>query len=63
MQFILDFDGFGDPVSKQEGYGLYASEDSVEYAGIKLFYDQDPPLMQPADVLEMDPPPDFVMYQ
>jgi hypothetical protein len=63
VQFILDFDGFGDPASKQSGYGLYANEDSVEYTGIKLFYDQDQPLMQPDDVLELDPPPDFVMYQ
>ena len=63
VQVILDFDGFGDPVSKQEGYHLYANEDSVEHTGIKLFYDQDQPLMQPADVLELDPPPDFVMYQ
>jgi hypothetical protein len=63
VQFILDFDGFGDPVSKQEGYHLYANEDSVEHTGIKLFYDQDQPLMQPADVLELDPSPDFVMYQ
>jgi hypothetical protein len=63
VQFILDFDGFGDPISKQEGYHLYANEDSVEHTGIKLFYDQDQPLMQPAEVLELDPPPDFIMYQ
>ena len=63
VQFILDFDGFGDPVSKQEGYGLYANEDSVEFTGIKLFYDQDRPLMQPEDVINLDPSPDFVMYQ
>ena len=63
VQFVLDFDGFGDPVSKQEGYGLYANQDSVEFTGIKLFYDKDQPLMQPEDVLELNPSPDFVMYQ
>jgi hypothetical protein len=63
VQFVLDFDGFGDPASKQEGYGLFVRESDVPYGGIKLFYDQDRPLMQPEDVVNLDPPPDFVMYQ
>ena len=63
VQFVLDFDGFGDPVSKQAGYGLYANQDSVEFTGIKLFYDLDQPLMQPQEVIDLNPPPDFVMYQ
>jgi hypothetical protein len=63
VQFVLDFDGYGDPPSKQEGYDLFVKESDAQHGGIKLFYDQDRPLMQPEDVLELDPAPDFVMYQ
>ena len=63
VQFVLDFDGFGDPLNKQQGYQLYVRDSEVPFGGIKLFYDQDQPLMQPAEVVELDPPPDFVMYQ
>jgi hypothetical protein len=63
VQFVLDFDGFGDPLNKEQGYQLYVRDSDVPFGGIKLFYDQDQPLMQPAEVVELDPPPDFVMYQ
>jgi hypothetical protein len=63
VQFVLDFDGFGDPLNKAQGYQLYVRDGEVPFGGIKLFYDQDKPLMQPAEVVELDPSPDFVMYQ
>ena len=63
VQFVLDFDGFGDPLNKEQGYQLYVRDSDVPFGGIKLFYDQDQPLMQPAEVVELDPSPDFVMYQ
>lgn len=63
VQFVLNFDGFGDPASKEQGYGLYVRESEMPFGGIKLFYDQDRPLMNPEDVVGLDPPPDFVMYQ
>jgi hypothetical protein len=63
VQFVLNFDGFGDPASKEQGYGLYVRESDMPFGGIKLFYDQDRPLMNPEDVVKLDPPPDFVMYQ
>jgi hypothetical protein len=63
VQFVLDFDGFGDPASKQAGYDLFVNESEAPHGGIKLFYDQDRPLMQPEDVVELDPDPDFIMYQ
>jgi hypothetical protein len=63
VQFVLDFDGFGDPVSKTDGYDIFVKKSKVPWGGIKLFYDQDRPLMQPADVVGLDPPPVFVMYQ
>jgi len=63
VQFVLDFDGFGDPISKQQGYDLYVRDGGVPYGGIKLFYDQDKPLMKPEEVVDLEPAPDFVMYQ
>jgi hypothetical protein len=63
IQLVIDADGFGDPPSKQATYELYARDGNVKYAGIKLFYDQDHPLMQPDEVVDLNPAPDFVMYQ
>jgi hypothetical protein len=63
VQFVLDFDGFGDPGSKAQGYNLYVRDSNVPFGGIKLFYDQDKPLMKPEEVVGLDPAPDFVMYQ
>jgi hypothetical protein len=63
VQFVLDFDGFGDPGSKTQGYNLYVRDSQVPFGGIKLFYDQDKPLMKPEEVVGLEPAPDFVMYQ
>ncbi|MDQ2683547.1 MAG: hypothetical protein M3Y37_08475 [Chloroflexota bacterium] len=63
VQFVLDFDGFGDPVSKTELYDIFVRKSRVPWGGIKLFYDQDRPLMQPDEVVNLNPPPVFVMYQ
>lgn len=63
VQLVVDVDGFGDPASKTESYQLFATDGGFAFAGIKLFYDQDHPLMQPEEVLALDPPPNFVMYQ
>ena len=63
VQFVLNFDGFGDPASKQQGYDLYVREGDVPFGGIKLFYDQDRPLMQPEEVVDLNPAPDYVIYQ
>lgn len=63
VQFVLDFDGFGDPISKTDGYDIFVRKSKVPWGGIKLFYDQDRPLLQPKEVVALDPPPVFVMYQ
>lgn len=63
VQFVLDFDGYGDPLSKTDGYDIFVKKSKVPWGGIKLFYDQDRPLLQPIDVVALDPPPVFVMYQ
>jgi hypothetical protein len=63
VQLVVDADGFGDPESKIATYQLYSRDGGFKFSGIKLFYDQDHPLMQPEDVVGLDPPPNFVMYQ
>jgi hypothetical protein len=39
------------------------TQEPIEYNGIKLFYQQDQPLMTPQDVLDLSPVPDIVIYQ
>lgn len=58
----FDFDGMGSPVAKAHTYtnlglGLGTAK------GIKLHYDLEPDLMSPRDVLDLQPPPDLIIYQ
>lgn len=62
VQTVIDFDGWGDPATKIFGYNLFIQQPHVEFAGIKLFYRQDDPLMSPEEVLQLEPPPDYVQY-
>jgi len=63
VQTVIDFDGQGALNSKVEGYTLFLEEEPAEFAGIKLFYQIDDPLLQPEDLLAFDRPPDVVIYQ
>ncbi len=63
VQTVIDFDGFGDPASKIEGYDLFLDADYAEFAGIKLFYQHDSPLLQPQEVVVLRRIPDVVIYQ
>jgi hypothetical protein len=62
VQLVIDSDGFGPPSDKKNTYGV-TNGTPIEYNGIKLFYDQDKPLMTPAEVLALDPTPDLIIYQ
>src|SRR5581483_5278777 len=62
VDLAVMMDGFGGPALKISQYQRYITDDPVEYAGIKLFYKHDHPLMSPADVLSLDPVPDVVTY-
>ncbi|MBN1261709.1 MAG: hypothetical protein JXB35_13620 [Anaerolineae bacterium] len=63
VDVIWDSDGFGGPPAKIADYEQYAREPGFEYGGFKLFYDYDVPLMSPAQVLQLEPFPVFVVYQ
>jgi hypothetical protein len=64
VQVILCTDGVGAPEPKIGGYGKFNRPGIPgAFPGIKLFYDQDKPLMSEKDVMALDPQPLLVMYQ
>lgn len=63
VQLVIDADGYGAPELKVAVYNILVRDEPIEFAGIKLFYKQDVPLLTPAEVLALSPPPDVVIYQ
>jgi len=64
VQTVIDFDGFGDPESKTGLYEHIIGLGGAQFAGIKLFYKQDAPLLlTPAQVVALKPAPDLVVFQ
>jgi hypothetical protein len=63
VQLVIDADGFGRRDLKTEVYHALLREESVGFAGIKLFYKQDHDLLQPEEVVVLTPSPDLVVYQ
>lgn len=63
VQFVLEVDGWGDPIMKNDTYNVVAGEVPFNFYGFKLWYQQDVPLMTPEEVLALVPPPDIVIYQ
>jgi len=63
VQLIVDADGWGTPKEKVATYDFVNRATHIEYDGIKLFYNQDVPLMTAEDVVNLDPSPLLVIYQ
>lgn len=63
VQIIMDMDGFGPDWMKRDSYRAYVAGEPVQYAGIKLFYKNDKPLLTPQDVMGLLPVPLLVMFQ
>jgi hypothetical protein len=63
VQVVIDMDGFGSPAAKISKYHAFIRDAGADFGGIKLFYKYDPPLLDPEDVVGLDPPPDVVIYQ
>lgn len=63
VDIVVDVDGFGPPESKMGGYQQYVTNELIQYGGLKLFYEQDAPLLDPATMLTLNPPPSVVIYQ
>ncbi len=61
---VLNVDGFGDPPNKIAKYQqLHPGRDSGFASGFKLFYSEDTNLMSPADVFDLKPTPDLIVYE
>lgn len=63
VDLVIDMDGWGPPDMKRETYQVVITQEPIEYHGVKLFYQQDDPLMTPEEIVALDPAPDLVIYQ
>jgi hypothetical protein len=63
VELVLDVDGVGSPAEKTADYHTLAAQPFVEYRAIKLFFERDTPLLTPAEVMSLDPPPDLIIFQ
>lgn len=64
VAIVLNSDGFGDRANKVAKYReLRPSRGSPLHRGFKLFYEEDEGLMSPEVVLDLNPPPDLVIYE
>ncbi len=63
----MHMDGWGAPWLKRDSYRDYVVKEPVQYTGFKLFYGNDTkkgdPLMQPQDLLKLEPKPLYIQYQ
>ncbi|HXE61099.1 MAG TPA: hypothetical protein VN607_10350 [Gemmatimonadaceae bacterium] len=63
VQMVIDMDGFGAPTLKRSSYLHYIFDHPVQFAGFKLFYKNDKPILTPEQVVKLRPIPVFIMYQ
>ena len=63
VQVPLNYDGFGDAAIKLNAYGTIVKDQPIQYGGFKVFHKNDKPVLQPKDVLKLDPAPAIVNYQ
>ena len=63
VQLVIDADGYGVPELKTAVYNFLVRDEPVEFAGVKLFYGQDVPIMAAQEILDLVPAPDVIIYQ
>lgn len=63
VQVVLHMDGFGSPGLKRSIYDYIVTRRPVQYAGLKLFFKNDSPMMTPAQILALRPVPVYIQYQ
>lgn len=63
VQVVMDMDGFGSTAEKLSSYNSYIRDQPVQFAGVKLFYQQDRPVFTPQQALGLTPTPYVVIYQ
>lgn len=63
VQVVVVMDGYGSPYAKSAIYRREIKRQPVEFAGIKLFYKNDKPMMTRQEVLGLEPVPRVIIYQ
>lgn len=63
VQVVIHMDGFGAPGLKRDIYRVIVQERPVQFAGLKLFYKNDKPMLTPAEIVRMLPTPVYIQYQ
>jgi len=63
VQLVIDADGYGAPELKTAVYNFLVRDEPIEFAGVKIFFKQDVPLLTPQEILALVPPPDVIIYQ
>jgi hypothetical protein len=63
VEVLVDMDGFGPASAKISKYDRFALADYAARSGLKLFFQADTPLLTPAEVDALKPPPNLVIYQ
>ena len=63
VDMVVNMDGWGPPPGKLSKYETHITNELVEYAGIKLFYRWDKPLLTEAEVQALIPRPHYIQYQ
>lgn len=63
VQVVIHMDGFGSPSLKREIYRHIVERRPVQFAGLKLFYKNDQPMLTPAEIVGMLPTPVYIQYQ
>lgn len=63
VDVVIDMDGWGLPAGKLSKYEAHITNEPVQYAGIKLFYRWDTPMLTEAQVEALVPRPDYIIYQ
>ncbi len=63
VQVVMVMDGYGTPAFKRTAYRIAIRKQPVQFAGVKLFYKNDKPIMTPEEALKLQPGPSVVIYQ
>jgi hypothetical protein len=63
VQIVVVMDGYGSPAAKKKIYEREIAREPVQFAGLKLFYKNDKPLLSRQEILRLDPKPCVVIYQ
>ena len=63
LAVVFHADGFGPQKEKKEVYGVLKLPPPPFRIGFKLFYQDDPGLMTPAQAMALKPQPDLITYQ